>query len=296
MLTTTSSSSTATAQWDGMSSGKQYEQYRSGMQLHDIDLVTKAAIADVTRQVPAAARLSIFATHIQPESTARSLYDRFVRLCSYYIEQTKRNRYMPLSEANLVCSSLLHEFVHAASQLSEAERALLLKLQVEYAPIAAAAQQANLLAATPEQIAAATATLTAAQSSVGSVGAAPTQEQGEAAASFQSRQQQYTQQQQAAQQAATAAQQALTDLTSKAAITGFPTVNGMDVSPSDAIISLFWTVMDVLFDLGGDSKLQNFFSLGKPGSQGADSLEVWAQRISKEYRSVSHLSDSSLSI
>jgi hypothetical protein len=188
MLTSTSSSSAATAQWDGMSSGKQYEQYRSGMQLHDIDLVTKAAIADATRQVPAAARLSIFATHIQPESTGRRLHERFVRLCSHYIEQTKRNRYVPLSEANKVCFSLLPEFVHAASQLLEAERALLLKLDAEYAPIAAAAQQANLLAGTPEQIAAATATLTAAQSSVSSVGATLTQEQGEDAASFQSRQ------------------------------------------------------------------------------------------------------------
>lgn len=104
--------------------------------------------------------------------------------------------------------------------------------------------------------------------------------------------QQHTQQQQAAKQSLSAAQQALADLISKAAITSFPTVGGGDKSPSDVLIEYFWIIMDVMFSLGGEDRLQHFYSLGAAGSQGSDTLQVWAQRITKEYKAVSHISDS----
>jgi hypothetical protein len=295
MMSSPASSSSA-VQWDGITTGEPYEQYRAAIQLQDLNMVTKSILVDSTKQLPAAARLRIFSTHIQAESTAIKVLERFKQLCTHYIEQAKRNRFMSNTEAERIGMLLLSEYVHAAAQVTEAERALRNRIVTDYAPIAAAAQQERLLAATTIEIHAATATLNDAREALTSVGDAPTQQPNEDAASFQTRQQQHTQQQQAAQQSVTAAQQALTDLTSIAAVTSFPTVRGEDITPSDAIIILFWIVMDVLFGLGGESRLQQFYSLGSPGSQGSDTLEVWSQRVTKEYQAVNHLTDANLSM
>ena len=178
-----------THKWDGVTRGSTYEEGRAALQLMDLSMRTRALGGDSSKQYNLSDRLTLVGSCIISDSTGERVISLFKQQASSYIAASKNNRYMPYDEAVKIGISLIKPHVPAATQAADAERAFLARLDKRYKPIAAAAQAANLLAATPEQLAAAQAAVDSAQTALAALGDATTQQAGEDAAAFAARQQ-----------------------------------------------------------------------------------------------------------
>ena len=110
---------------------------------------------------------------------------------------------------------------------------------------------------------------------------------GETAAEHQLRQQQHAAELAAAQQQQQATQQALDAITAPTVMLSFPSVEGIEVSPSDAIMVLFWIIMDLVFNLGDVQRIKEFYNL----QQGSDTVAAFGQRFTTVFNTIAHMAE-----
>ena len=107
-----------------------------------------------------------------------------------------------------------------------------------------------MLASTPEQLEQLREAITTAQAAVAAEPALEPQGPAEDAAAFAARETTYNNRMAGLNAAVTTAEAALTAATARRVLTSYLTVAGDDVSPGDALMVVFWIIMDIVFCLG----------------------------------------------
>ena len=277
--------------WDGVTRGLVYEQSKAQLKQLDIRSRTVALQRDESAQYNVSSRLNNISAQLPELSRGFAVIEKFKETFSHYFSQAKHNRYPPADDAAEQLMIVVGAYVPAATQAAEAQSSLLLRGGLQYDPIARAAGQLNLLAPTEAEYEAAVLAdqLAAADSAVLADEPDVTQSSGEDGAAFSSRQQAQQQRRNQAAAAAAAAAATLQRFNTRSQVTSFPTVKGNDVSPSDAIMVLFWIAMDVIFGMGDAERQEGFYKMGTAGTQGSDSLDVFGYKVTKEFMEVRHM-------
>lgn len=286
------SSSKAIFRWDGMQRGEGYDQGKAAILQMDSMHKARNPSSDVSKQWNIADRLALTLSCIAPDTDGWVATSAFKRHTSYYMSRTVLNQYMPFDEAVEISKLIVLPLLsHSLAQAGPAEEALRKRLELQYKPIAEAASLLQLLAPTPVQLQTAKTALEDARSAVSSLGSVPVQAAGESQATFSSRTDAYNSSIATAQEAEQAAETLYTKYSTSSKIAHFVMVDGDFLSPSDALYRFYWVVMDIIFGLGDQDRLQQFYKLAHPNSQGNDSIALFGQRVKKVFNDAAHLVD-----
>lgn len=281
-------SAASAVKWDGITHGAPFAKAQAAMQLADTLAAAKATNNQPpTTQYRAMKRLPILAAMIPVDTPGRALIAAFQKAYGYYLTRAQHNQYPSLSEARRLGVQLLCTAIPAATQAAAATAALDLRLQHQYRGLHRAAQAARAIAPTEAEFDQALADNETAVEAVLALGPAPQQMLGETAAEHQLRQQQHAAELAAAQQQQQATQQALDAITAPTVMLSFPSVEGIEVSPSDAIMVLFWIIMDLVFNLGDVQRIKEFYNL----QQGSDTVAAFGQRFTTVFNTIAHMAE-----